>query len=268
MENALFAECHYVSPEPSPVLFARTFPSLYFYPRLVTILAKSGFQARKGLCTGEAWARSSEDVVRALESVGCRLTVEGLAHYRALSGPCVFAGNHMSTLETMVLPSMIQPWKDVTFVIKRSLYKYPIFADILTARQPICVGRVNPRDDLKTVLEEGTRRLEAGISVIVFPQGTRQQEFDSTKFNSIAVKLAKRAGVPVVPVALSSAAWSEGRMFSDFGPVLPHIPVQFRFGKPMDIAGAGKEEQVALCAFIRGALEEWGVAGSAASSLT
>lgn len=248
--SAFFSQEPYVSPVALPSFFARHFPSLYFYPRLLHILLRAGNQARIRGYTGADWAFDSEDVAAALEGAGCHLIVEGLEHFRALQGPCVFAANHMSTLETMVLPAMIQPWRDTTFIVKRNLYSYPFFKHILHARQPISVERKNPRDDLKLVLEEGTRKLNAGTSIIVFPQSTRYPTFDPARFNSIAVKLAKRAEVPVVPVALYSAAWSEGRLLSDFGPILPDIPVHFFFGKPISISGSGKEEQAAICEFI------------------
>lgn len=259
MQDALFSSDSYVSPERTIGLLAKLFPSLYFYPHLLWILLSAGLRSRKKVYSGEAWARSSEDVVYRLEEVGCRFEVTGLEHIHALQGPCVLAANHMSTLETMVMASMIQPWCNSTFVIKRSLYNYPIFRHVLDARQPICVDRVNPRDDLKVLLEEGTKRLQAGTSVMVFPQSTRQNVFDPVQFNSIAVKLAKRAEVPVIPLALYSAAWSEGRLLADFGPILPHIPVRFHFGAPFTVSGSGKEEQRALTGFIHDTLVGWGV---------
>lgn len=257
--NAHFEQTPYISPVAKPSFFARHFPSLAFYPHLFHVLTRAGNQARVRSYTGADWAFDSEDVTAALEKSGCHFIVEGLEHFRALEGPCVFAANHMSTLETMVLPAMIQPWRETTFIIKRSLYKYPFFKHILNARKPISLDRTNPRDDLKVVLEEGTRKLAEGTAIIVFPQSTRHTIFNSAQFNSIAVKLAKRGGVPVVPVALYTAAWSEGRLLGDFGPIRPALPVHFHFGKPMYISGSGKDEQAAICEFITSHLMPYGV---------
>lgn len=256
-EPVFFPPSPYVSPERSISLLARLVPSLHFYPRLLHILIDAGIQAQKQHYSGKDWANSSEHVARCLEDVGCRFDVQGIEHVRDVDGPCVIAGNHMSTLETMVLPCMIQPWREVTFVIKRSLFKYPFFKAVLTARNPICVDRKSPRDDLKTVLEEGEKRLRSGTSIIIFPQSTRMLGFDPAKFNSIAVKLAKRAGVPIVPLALSSSAWSEGRLLHDFGSIHPERLIRFRFGAPFSVQDSGKPEQARLCEFISGTLDAW-----------
>ena len=97
-------------------------------------------------------------------------------------------------------------------MVKESLLKYPFFGPVLGSREPIVVGRSNPREDLVAVLEGGEARLKQGRSVIVFPQSTRSSVFDPAHFNTIGVKLAKRAGVPVIPVALKTDAWGNGNL--------------------------------------------------------
>jgi 1-acyl-sn-glycerol-3-phosphate acyltransferase len=134
---------------------------------------------------------------------------------------------------------------------------YPIFGPILGTRKPIVVGRVNAREDLRTVLEEGQKRLSQNISVIIFPQTTRSPEFDAQKFNTLGVKLAKRASVPVIPVALKTDAWGIGRKFKDLGKICPIKPVRMCFGKPLDIKGSGKQNHNTIVEFISGKLEEW-----------
>ena len=104
------------------------------------------------------------------------------------------------------------------------------------------------------------RRLARGISLVVFPQGARQQVFDSGQFNSIAVKLAQRAGVPLVPVALATDAWGVGRRLADFGRIDPSKTVRFAFGEPMWVRGRGTDEHQAIVEFIQGNLRNWGAA--------
>ena len=58
----------------------------------------------------------------------------------------------------------------------------------------------------KAVLEGGKQRLQKGISIIVFPQTTRTVRFEPENFNSIGVKLAQRAKVPIIPLALRTDA--------------------------------------------------------------
>lgn len=234
-------------------------PELLFYPRLVALLIRGSRLSKKNSYTGVLWAAQSERIVRYLEALGCRFRVEGMEHFHKLSTPCVFAGNHMSTLETMCLPAMIQPAKNTTFVIKESLLKYPFFRDLLSARCPIPLARVNPREDFKKIMNDGTELLQNGVSVIIFPQSGRRQVFTPSEFNSGAVKLARNAGVPVVPLALDTRAWAEGKLISDFGRLHAEREIHFRFGEPITVQGNGKAEQAALVDFIAGSLREWNV---------
>ncbi|GAB4262209.1 lysophospholipid acyltransferase family protein [Deferrisoma sp.] len=232
---------------------------LPFYARVLWIVARSRWEVGRGVYDGARWARSSEDIVRALEWVGVRITIEGMGVLRRFEGPAVFVANHMSTLETFVLPALIQPVKPVTFVVKDTLLRYPWFGPILASRDPIAVGRKNPREDLVRVLEEGRDRLGRGMSIVVFPQTTRSDALRLDRFNTIGAKLAARSGVPLVPVALRTDAWGTGRRFKDFGPVRPNLPVRFRFGDPLAPGPRGTEAHAACVAFLRETLTEWGV---------
>jgi 1-acyl-sn-glycerol-3-phosphate acyltransferase len=146
-------------------------------------------------------------------------------------------------------------------VIKESLIAYPFFKHVMQSRNPIVVGRANPREDLKTVLVEGQKLLNADVSVIIFPQTTRSVHFDHQKFNSLGVKLAKRGKVPVVPVALKTDAWGIGRRFKDLGKIRPDRTVRITFGDPMPVQGSGKEEHKFIVDFIVKNMKTWAEKG-------
>ena len=236
---------------------AGLWPNLAFYSRIVPIVYRASAKAKRGIYDDAAWSASSLDVVRALEHIGARFAIAGLDHVAGLKGPCVFIGNHMSILETFVLPCLIAPYRRVTFVVKESLITYPCFGHVMRSRDPVVVGRENAREDLRVVMEEGQKRLEAGVSIVIFPQTTRSEQFDARKFNSLGVKLARKAGVPVVPVALKTDAWSVGRLIKDFGPIRPERTVRFRFGEPMIVTGSGKEEHARVVEFLEAHLSAW-----------
>ncbi len=238
--------------------FARRFPSLAYYPKAYRIVSHAAKLSKAGNYDRDAWARSSRDILAGLESVGVRLTIENAGVLADLDTACVFVGNHMSTLETFVLPCIIQPHRDVTFVVKKSLVDYPIFKHVMRSCNPVVVEYNSPREDLKTMLSEGARRLEEGVSLVVFPQGKRTTSFDRGNFNSIAVKLAKRASVPVVPVALRTDAWrSNGALVRDFGRIDPSCPVHFAFGEPMEVEGNGRDCQQRIVQFIGEKYHQW-----------
>ena len=239
-------------------LLGRISPEARLYSRLLSIVMRGSSKAKRGRYVTADWVASSLETLRALEEIGVEIEIRGVEHFRNLDGPCVLIGNHMSTLETMVLPCIISQFKDSTFVVKQSLVDYPVFKHIMRSRDPITVGRTNPRDDLKAVFEGGESRLKKGISIVIFPQTTRTEVFHPEEFNTIGIKLAKRAGVPVVPVALKTDAWGNGKRLKDFGKIEPSKKVWFEFGAPLTVTGRGDEEHQKIIEFISGKLKEWG----------
>ena len=249
----------YRTPPGNSSALGRAFPSTFFYPRLYRNIFRSSAIARRGGYDDQAWIDTSANILRALEGVGFQFDITGLDHLARLDGPCLIVGNHMSSLETGVLPALIRPIKPVTFVVKQALLDYPVFKHVMRARKPIAVTQTNPRLDLKTMLEDGARRLADGTSIIVFPQGARRATFDPAEFNTIGVKLAQRSNVPIIPMALSTYAWPLGWPVSDFGKLEPSRPVRFAFGEPMMVEGKGAAENAALIDFIQSHLRKWGV---------
>ena len=233
-------------------------PTVIFYRKALRIVWKNSRKALKGVYGGAEWAASSLDIMRALENAGVRIEISGMDNLRKNRGPVVFIANHMSTLETFVLPCIIQPVRETTFIVKKSLMTMPVFGPVMRSRDPVVVGRTNPREDLKTVMSEGTRKLEAGRSIVVFPQSTRSAYLDPAEFNTLGIKLAIKAGVPVVPVALKTDAWGIGKPIKDFGLIDNKKTVHFAFGEPIYIAGRGIEEHEKIIRFIQEKLEEWG----------
>jgi 1-acyl-sn-glycerol-3-phosphate acyltransferase len=248
----------YRTPERGVSFFTKILPSLVGFWKIIRWVLWFSGKSKRGKGNDENWSTSCMGVIRSLESVGVELEISGLDKVGSFDGPCVFIANHMSTLETFCMPAMILPYKRLTFVVKKSLTEYPVFKHIMRATRAIAVTRENPRDDLKAVLEGGERRLKEGISVVIFPQTTRSLEFNPEEFNTLGVKLARRAGVPVVPVALKTDAWGVGKLFlKDFGKIDPSMKVHFAFGEPMAVKGRGDEEHAAVVKFISSKVMEW-----------
>ena len=140
--------------------------------------------AKRGAYTNDVWQAHSIKVLRALESVGVHFDVRGLEHIQGVEGPVIFVGNHLSVMETVVLPSWILPYKPFTYVIKQSLLEVPVFKHVMSSIDPIAVTRTNPRLDLKIVLEQGVERVTRNLSIMVFPQTTRTA-FNPEQFSTI-----------------------------------------------------------------------------------
>lgn len=252
----------YVTPDSAALPISSFFPNVSFYWRMCSTLKRASNLAQAGVYDSDNWVRSSIAIREAMEKCGTRITVEGFRHFKTLDSPCVFVGNHMSTLETFLLPGLIRPFRPVTFVVKRSLLTYPVFSHVMRSRDPIVVDRKDARADFAAVMQGGLENLEKGTSVIVFPQSTRSLLFSRKLFNSMGVKLARKANVPIIPVALRTDAWGMNGLFGllkDHGPIQPEIPVHFRFGEPIPVTGNGKDEHEKIYAFIGQCLTEWGL---------
>ncbi len=246
--------CYLTEETTKPTLF----PSLVFYFRLICTVLNAGRLARNNRYGSSKWIESSYTVMRHLEQAGIRIEITGIENLEKTSGPVVIIGNHMSMMETLVLPVMVQPIKPVTFVVKEALLAYPVFQHVLRSRNPIAVTRTNPRQDLKIVLSQGVDRLSNNISIIVFPQTTRSHTFDANQMSSIGVKLAKKAGVPIIPLALKTDCWQNGKRIKDFGRLDTTKIAHFAFGEPIVIEGKGEAEQEVVNTFITQKLKEWG----------
>ncbi|MCA9259212.1 MAG: 1-acyl-sn-glycerol-3-phosphate acyltransferase, partial [Planctomycetales bacterium] len=236
---------------------ARLFPSLAFYLKYLGIVVGASRQAKSGRYGDKEWAASSLAIIRALESVGVEFELTGLDNLARLQEPCVIAGNHQSTLETMALPGIVLPFSRASFVIKQSLMVYPVFQHVMKATNPIAVSQVDPRGDLKHVMSEGPERIKKGMSVVIFPEGSRMERFEPTNFNSMGVKLALRAGAPIMPLALQTDAWPMGKWVADFGRIRPRRKVRMAFGEPMVVEGRGGDAQQATIEFIASRLRAW-----------
>jgi 1-acyl-sn-glycerol-3-phosphate acyltransferase len=229
----------------------------YFTFRYAGTVLRTRKEAVRKIYDTKAWADSSFEIFEFIEKTGGKFHITGMENITKPEGPVLFISNHMSTLETMILPSIIAPHREVTFVVKESLVKHPLFGDVMRSRNPIVVGRTDPRKDLEAVMNGGMDLLSKGISIIIFPQSTRSLAFKPEEFNSLGVKLAKKAGVQVVPIAIKTDFWGNGKWVKELGPLDNKKPIYFKFGEPISITGNGKEENQRIIEFIQSNLAVW-----------
>ena len=262
MQSLLSLSEYHTPDERRPGLLKRFFPgaTVPFYIYAVVCVMRARARAVRGQYGDEAWAASSQMVADAVEACGGRLHITGLDVMPRTPGTVVFAGNHMSTLETFMLPGIIAPFKPLTFVVKESLTTHPIFGPVMRSRDPVTVTRRNKREDFRRVMEQGKAILVSGDrSICLFPQSTRSFEFVSDKFNTMAVKLAQRAGVPVIPFAVRTDFCRSGKWIKDFGPVDRTKDVHIAFGEAVPVGQRAKEAHAQILDFICERLTAWDV---------
>lgn len=233
--------------------------TLRYHARATGIVWRGWREARRGGFSPAVFTDCSFRTLLAVEACGGRVSIGGLEHVAGLQEPAVFIGNHMSTLETFMLPGILLPFTRIAFVVKESLLTYPFFGPIMRSTEPISVTRRNAREDFKQVLSLGVEKLRAGISVVLFPQATRQPIFNTAVFNTLGIKLAARAGAPVIPLALQTNFLGIGRPVKELGPIYADRPVRYRFGAPIRVTGNGRAQHDSVVAFISDCMRQWGV---------
>ncbi|QKT05007.1 1-acyl-sn-glycerol-3-phosphate acyltransferase [Ectothiorhodospiraceae bacterium 2226] len=171
---------------------------------------------------------------------GVNFRVQGMEHLP--QEPAVVLAKHQSAWETIALPFLLPPQ---TWVLKRSLLWIPVFGWGLALLRPIAIDRSAGRRALAQIIERGRRRLEQGIWVVVFPEGTRVAPGTRGRYGIGGAMLAARSGVPVVPVAHNAGEfWPRNGFRKRPG------TIELRIGPPIPTAGRSAQE-------VNAAAEAW-----------
>lgn len=117
-------------------------------------------------------------------------------------GPVLFVSNHQSYLDIPIFMSAVGN-KPIGFIAKNSLTKIPGFGSWIVAVRSVFIDREDVRSSLRSI-EEGVDLLGKGFSLVIFPEGTRSHGPVMGEFKRGSLRLATKAGVPVVPVTLSN----------------------------------------------------------------
>ncbi len=229
----------------------------FFYHLCARILKKIGERHRRGCGSLEDVYAGSWEILKLAENCGAKVEASGIENIRKTKGPVIFIGNHMSMLETVLLPYFIMPAKNITFVVKEQLLNTLVISDVLNIMQCIGMTRKDPVKDLKTMLTHGKKAVGDGKSIIVFPQTSRSTSFDPKHFSSAGIKMARKFKIPIIPVALKTDFTENGRIIKGFGPLNPKNKVLFEFGEPRYIDGNGKDDHQYVIDFISSRLNQW-----------
>lgn len=156
---------------------------------------------RRNTDTMYAWARG---IVRlGLRAAGVHIRVEGLEnvpHGRT----CILLSNHVSNLDPPVLMA-IAPGR-VSFLLKQELMKIPLLGTAMRMGKFVPVARSHSREDARRSTEAAAEALNAGLHLLVFPEGTRSADGRLLPFKKGAFFMAEATGVPIVPIVVSGTA--------------------------------------------------------------
>lgn len=176
------------------------------------------------------WARAILGLLRWC----CRLdySVRGLENLPAENS--IILMKHSSSWETI---AQLVLFPQQTWVMKRELIWAPILGWALFFLKPIPINRRGGRNAVEQVIEHGKKRLQAGLWVIVFPEGTRVPIGETKRYGLSGTLLAQAAGKPVIPVAHDA-----GRYWPRRGLIKKPGTIQVSVGKPIATDGRDHRE--------------------------
>ncbi len=135
-----------------------------------------------------------------LKVSGVKMRIEGLEKFDP-GGAYVFVSNHRSLMDIPVVLAHLP--LQFRFLAKKGLFLIPIMGTHLRRAGHFPVVKDNPRASLKSMTEAVKLIRERGLSVLLFPEGGRSVDGRLKEFVEGAAYIAIKAGVPVVPVAMT-----------------------------------------------------------------
>lgn len=155
-----------------------------------------------------------------------KVVVKGAEHVRK-NQPYVICSNHQSMLDIVLLYNVKTYFK---WVSKREIYRLPLVGQLLWLHGDVTIKRGDARS-AKQMMRGCSANLQKGISIMMFPEGTRSKSGRVGKFKEGAFILAKSNKVPILPVAIDgtrrfsngNGGWLNARQLFQVT-ILPEIP--------------------------------------------
>lgn len=180
-----------------------------------------------------------------LRLTGSKVTVKG--QEKIPDGAVLFVGNHRSYFDILVGYTTVPGLTG--FVAKKEMIHIPLLSDWMKNVNCLFLDRTDVKEGLKTILQ-GIDKVKNGISIWIFPEGTRSEGEDVLEllpFKEGSLKIAEKSGCPIVPVAITGTA----EIFEQHLPLMRPSRVTIEYGEPIYLTGLSPEEKKKLGAYTR-----------------
>jgi 1-acyl-sn-glycerol-3-phosphate acyltransferase len=159
----------------------------------------------------------------------------------------LYVGNHRSYFD-IVVGYVTVP--DLTgFIAKKEMMSWPLIGEWMKLVNCLFLDRNNIKEGLKTILE-GIDKVKNGVSMWIFPEGTRSKSEEITDllpFKEGSLKIAEKTGCPVIPVAITGTA----EVFEKHFPWITPGHVVIRYGEPIDLKALTGDDRKFSGAYVR-----------------
>lgn len=183
----------------------KTFSFLFGYLPIAAVNLKK-FKAQKAGMESEKYdalvhTQPQKWAAGIMKRTKSRIEIEGLENLP--EGPVLFISNHEGNFDIPVLLSAIP--KPFGFISKKEVKKLPIIPVYMEEMNCVFLDRTDRRSSFKSITDSA-EKLKEGHSILIFPEGTRSKGEMVGEFKSGFMRIAKDAGVPIVPIAISGTS--------------------------------------------------------------
>lgn len=193
--------------------------------------------------------QSAFKVVIALS--GVRLTVIGEENIPKDTA-VLFIGNHRSYFDIVLTYARCQNLTG--YIAKKEMLKIPLLSRWMKFLYCLFLDRTDIREGMKTILT-AIDHIKNGISIMIFPEGTRSDNESETQllpFHEGSFKIATKTGCPIIPVSISNTS----AMFEDHFPRVVPTDVTIEYGAPIYPKELPREEQKFIGRYVQNVILE------------
>lgn len=163
---------------------------------------------------------------------------------------CLFVGNHLGFFDVILTYPLME--RRTGYIAKKEFEKTPLLPIWMRRLYCIFLDRSNPKEGLKGILD-AISHVKNGISIFIYPEGTRSRNGELGEFKAGALKIAQKTNCPIVPVAVTGT----DDVFENHLPWIKKRPVQITFGKPIYPDALEAEEKKHLSDYVHHQLEDY-----------
>ncbi len=132
---------------------------------------------------------------------GVRVKVRGLEHLDRET-PYIYMSNHQGSYDIFALLSCLPV--QFRWIAKKELFSIPILGWAMGAANYISIDRSGRRKALESI-EKAASKIKGGVSVVIFPEGTRSRDGSIQPFKRGGFTLALKSGVPIIPITINGS---------------------------------------------------------------
>jgi 1-acyl-sn-glycerol-3-phosphate acyltransferase len=152
------------------------------------------------------WAAITLALLKSISGIASH--VRGYSYISAT--PVLYAVKHQSAWETFMLWHVLDR---PVFILKRSLYRIPIFGWYLWRSGQIAIKRGDGKQSIASAITQAQTYIGKGRCVVIFPEGTRTRVGENVTYKSGVTYISEALGVPVVPVAINAGKFWPKSLF-------------------------------------------------------